>query len=201
MPELPEVEVVKLGLEKKVPGKKLISSKFYRKDLRDKIPVLQINRLSKNQTVQSISRRGKYLIIHFDDFEVLIHFGMSGKLITSDSPTPEIPHTHWVFGVGTPKKAKYFHFICPRRFGRIALHTKRDVIHPLLQNLGVEPLVHPNLGRHLHLLSLGKKKPIKNFVMDSNIVVGVGNIYASESLTPNRRSSLHTCWSGLPRIL
>ena len=121
MPELPEVEVVKLGLEKKIPGKQLIYSKFYRKDIRDKIPTAKINRLSKGKTVRSVSRRGKYLIMHFDDFEVFIHFGMSGKLITSQSKIPEIPHTHWVFGIGNSKKTNYYHFICPRRFGRICL--------------------------------------------------------------------------------
>jgi len=190
MPELPEVEVVKLGLEKKVPGKQVIYSKFYRKDLRDKIPTTKINRLSKGKTVRSVSRRGKYLILQFDDFEVLVHFGMSGKLITSKSPTPEIPHTHWVFGVGTPKNTNYYHFICPRRFGRIALHSRPSQTHPLLVNLGVEPLSHTKLGSYLHKMSSGKKKPIKNFVMDSNIVVGVGNIYASESL---HQTGVHPC--------
>ncbi len=190
MPELPEVEVVKLGLDKKIPGKKLHYSKFYRKDLRDKIPTLKINRLCKDQIVRSVSRRGKYLILHFDESEVLIHFGMSGKLITSKSQVPKAPHTHWVFGVGTSKNTTYFHFICPRRFGRIALHTNLSAIHPLLKNLGTEPLSHPKLGDYLHTMALGKKKPIKNFVMDSNIVVGVGNIYASESL---HQTGVHPC--------
>ena len=128
----------------------------------------------------------KYLIFHFKKKLLLVHLGMSGKLLYLDSVKPQFPHTHVVFSVENPKQAgcdKYIHFIDPRRFGVVSACKLNDFSsHKMFVDLGVEPLECDDLGLYLWQKSRSKSVAIKTFLMNAKIVVGVGNIYAHEAL-------------------
>lgn len=186
MPELPEVETVKSGLEQVALGREVASIKFYRKDLREKIPQALIKRILVGEKILSFSRRSKYILINTSKGTVISHLGMTGAFLTRRSSKPEKPHTHFVI---TLKKAKglddvFLHYVDPRRFGRLSATETSAQEHPYLASLGPEPLElsSKKLAMHLFEKAKGRKVPIKNFIMDAKIVVGVGNIYACESL-------------------
>lgn len=188
MPELPEVEIIAQGLRPFIESQMIDYSRFYRQDLRAPIPTTKINRKIKKEKISRVWRRGKYLVLSLpSDAHILMHFGMSGKLIRSSQKSPLLPHTHWVLG----SQKNYFHYVDPRRFGRIDLYENKDLENcKYIASLGNEPLITRNLGKVLFDKSRHKNKPVKNFVMDSQVVVGVGNIYAAESLF---LSHIHPC--------
>lgn len=181
MPELPEVESLVRGLRDELIGKSFISVRFFRKDIREKIPQARLKSILLNQSVEEVLRRGKYILIGTDEGFLGIHLGMSGRFVRSARQDERVIHTHAVF---TTNDEHEYRFIDPRRFGRL-FDVKRGQldVHPFLASLGVEPLDdNVDLARHLYERSRRKKLPIKNFLMDSRVVVGVGNIYASEAL-------------------
>ena len=177
MPELPEVETTRKGLEPLITNQKIIAVHIYKKKLRWEIPS-HLKRTLENQTIKKISRRAKYLLIHFDNGQLVIHLGMTGSInvVNSNTLLKKHEHVELLLENGTS-----FRFHDPRRFGSI-LWQKPNEILSLLKNLGPEPLSYEFDNDSLFSSANGKSKNIKSFIMDSNVVVGVGNIYASESL-------------------
>ena len=177
MPELPEVETTKRGLEPLIVNKVVLSVHIYKKKLRWEIPSHLVNSL-KQKTIIKISRRAKYLLINFIDGQLVIHLGMSGSL--SVVPSKELLKKHHHFEIKLDNLTS-IRFHDPRRFGSILWQDSNKQLKQLL-NLGPEPLSYEFDNNVLYDSSIGKTKNIKAFIMDSSVVVGVGNIYASESL-------------------
>jgi len=177
MPELPEVETTRKGLEPLITGRTILSVHIFKKKLRWEIPS-HLKETLKNLSIRKISRRAKYLLLHFDIGQLVIHLGMSGSIRVVSSSEPLKKHVHFELQLDN-KTSLRFHD--PRRFGSV-LWQKSDETLSLLKNLGPEPLSYEFDEDTLFESSFGKSRNIKSFIMDSNIVVGVGNIYASESL-------------------
>ena len=177
MPELPEVETTRRGLEPLITDKKILSVHIYKKKLRWNIPT-HLKKTLTNHNILKISRRAKYLLLHFDFGQLVMHLGMSGSISVVDSSEPLKKHEHFElkFDNGTSLR-----FHDPRRFGSILWQNINETLS-LLENLGAEPLSYEFDEDLLFQSSNGKSRNIKSFIMDSKIVVGVGNIYASESL-------------------
>ncbi len=184
MPELPEVECLTRAVRSVLEGGVLQRAEFLRPALRDPIPVEEFNALVVGQKIDEVFRRSKYLLMRTGKGLGVFHLGMTGALLLKDSNTPSVAHTHAVFQFKDRNGKKGFlHYVDPRRFGRIACVAGQDLsAHVLFAELGVEPLATDSLGAYLFDKSRGKKQPIKSFIMDGHVVVGVGNIYASESL-------------------
>lgn len=184
MPELPEVECLTRAVRRVLKGGRMIEAEFFRADLRDPIPVADFRKLLVGERVDDVFRRSKYMLFQTRKGYGVFHLGMTGNMILHDDKAPKVPHTHAVFRIEKKDgKAGFLHFVDPRRFGRIACirgETYED--HALFADLGPEPLQARDLAGHLYEASRGKKQPIKSFLMDGRVVVGVGNIYASESL-------------------
>jgi formamidopyrimidine-DNA glycosylase len=177
MPELPEVETTRRGLEPRLLGKTLQAVKVRDGRLRWPVPG-SINAQLAGKKLLSIKRRGKYLLFDFGEVFQIVHLGMSGSLRFVDEDAPPAVHDHvdWLFGGNTVLRLRD-----PRRFGAVLL-TADPASHPLLAHLGPEPLTAEFDGEYLRAACRGRRTSIKNLVMDSRVVVGVGNIYASESL-------------------
>ena len=178
MPELPEVETTRRGIEPYIVGNTLTGVVVRNRHLRWPVP-RQLNQKLTGQPVQSLQRRGKYLLLGFPSGTIIMHLGMSGSLRVLDcSITPQKhDHVDFVFQDGQCLRLRD-----PRRFGAI-LYTRKDPLqHKLLADLGPEPLEAGFSGDYLFHQSRGKKVAVKLFIMNSKIVVGVGNIYANEAL-------------------
>ncbi len=176
MPELPEVETTKLGLTPLIVNQVVECAILYRDNLRWAMPKHLITTLA-NQVITAINRRGKYLLIKFDVGTLIIHLGMSGSIKVVNSDVPLKKHDHFELGFTNNTVMRLND---PRRFGAVLFST--DGSHPLLDNLGVEPLEDIFDESYLYIRSRNKQQNIKAFIMDSKVVVGVGNIYACESL-------------------
>ena len=177
MPELPEVETTRRGLEPLITDRKILSVHIHTQKLRWDIPS-HLKWTLNSKTIKKISRRAKYLLIHFDHGELVMHLGMSGSITVVNSSEALKKHEH--FEIEFDNKTS-LRFQDPRRFGSILWQHPNETIN-LLKNLGPEPLSYEFNEDTLFESSFGKSRNIKSFIMDSNIVVGVGNIYASESL-------------------
>lgn len=197
MPELPEVECLSRAVRETLVGTTITDLKFFRSDLRSPIPTDQLTDTLVGQKVLDVFRRSKYLLLKTPRGLAVIHLGMTGNLLARPSSDPELPHTHVIFAYEDDRgRPGYLHFVDPRRFGRLeCLHEADLGGHILFRSLGPEPLDSSprNLGAYLFEKSRKRKVPIKNFIMDAKILVGVGNIYASESLfragiSPRRRA-------------
>ena len=189
MPELPEVETTRLGLLPKVQGSRI--SKVTVRDRRLRWPIPQ-NLAAQlcGKTVFDIVRRGKYLlwdcrVANLSNGRrgyLLSHMGMSGslRLLNGDDAdlTPQ-KHDHVDIGFDNGITVRYTD---PRRFGAMLWIAGADSTHPLLNGLGPEPLSDDFDGAHLHAVARGRSLSVKEFIMSSQVVVGVGNIYASEAL-------------------
>jgi formamidopyrimidine-DNA glycosylase len=177
MPELPEVEVTRRGIEKRVGGTRLERAILRTPSLRYPIPVALARTLAGRPLVEA-KRRGKYLLLDLDGGHLLIHLGMSGSLRFVPSGTPPAKHDHadFIFGEHVLRLTD------PRRFGALLWITGDPLQHPLLAKLGIEPLTRTFTADWLHATLGGRSMAIKPALMDSGLVVGVGNIYAAESL-------------------
>ena len=131
------------------------------------------------QTLQTVTRRGKYLLLHFEHGVLILHLGMSGHLRVVEPHTPLRAHDHIDFQFAD---GRVLRFNDPRRFGSVHWCETAVSEHPLLKSLGVEPLSDGFDGDLLYGISRQRKSAVKTFIMDSHVVVGVGNIYANESL-------------------
>jgi len=178
MPELPEVETTRQGLAPHLCGARL--SKLLIRERRLRWPVeAQLPRVLRGQRLDSIGRRGKYLIFEFQDAAVLIHLGMSGSLRLVESNVPLRRHDHLLFDFDNGRQMRFHD---PRRFGSVVLTRGQPLEHPLLVSLGPEPLGNHFAGEHLYTRSRGRTLAVKAFLMDAHTVAGVGNIYANEAL-------------------
>lgn len=177
MPELPEVETTLRGIEPFILGQKVTKVIVRHPSLRWPIP----NNLSKlilDQRVMGVTRRAKYLLLAFSAGDVIIHLGMSGKLrvLCHDDVAKKHDHVDIMFENG-----KLLRLTDPRRFGAL-LWQKKGETHPLLRDIGIEPLTKSFNGEYLQQKSFKKKASVKAFLMDGKMVAGVGNIYATEAL-------------------
>jgi formamidopyrimidine-DNA glycosylase len=133
----------------------------------------------RNQTVRRIERRAKYILIGFDSGTAIIHLGMSGSLRLLSADIPARPHDHWDFVLDT---GQVLRFHDPRRFGSLHWTWDHPLLHPLLAKLAPEPLSNGFDADYLHRATRKRCVAIKHLIMNSQLVVGVGNIYASEAL-------------------
>src|SRR5258706_8231592 len=176
MPELPEVEVTRRGLAPQLMGRVISGVTVRNRSLRWPISA-EVSGLA-GRTVRSVGRRGKYLLVDCGDGHLILHLGMSGSLRLLPPGTPAGKHDHFDLELGE----HCLRLRDPRRFGAV-LWTEKDIdAHPLLAHLGIEPLSAALTGARLHKLSRGLRISAKQFLMDAKRIVGVGNIYASESL-------------------
>jgi formamidopyrimidine-DNA glycosylase len=182
MPELPEVETTRLGLAPHLEGRRIQAVTLRRPDLRWPIPE-EISRQLPGQRIIAVRRRAKYLLLDTDVGSALLHLGMSGSLRVLPAGTTVRAHDHVDIALAGSrgKPGGVLRFNDPRRFGCL-LWQVPDEIHPLLRGLGPEPLSDSFDGDYLFARSRGRKAPVKTFLMDQAVVVGVGNIYAAESL-------------------
>ena len=178
MPELPEVETVLRGIQPHIEQQRINNVIVRQRSLRWPIPHNLKAKLIDNKIIQ-LQRRAKYLLLKTNSGTLILHLGMSGKFRILSKNLPAQAHDH--FDIEFANK-KILRFTDPRRFGA-CLWTELDpLLHPLLKNLGPEPLTSDFSGKHLWLCAQKRKIPIKAFIMDSKIVAGVGNIYAAEAL-------------------
>ncbi|KAB7762909.1 bifunctional DNA-formamidopyrimidine glycosylase/DNA-(apurinic or apyrimidinic site) lyase [Xanthomonas maliensis] len=184
MPELPEVETTLRGLSPHLLGQRIHGVILRRPDLRWPIPE-EIEQRLPGAHITQLRRRAKYLLIDTDaGGSALLHLGMSGSLRVLPGDTPPRAHDHVDISL---RNGRVLRFNDPRRFGCL-LWQDAAQIHPLLAALGPEPLSAAFTGEYLHALAQGRRAPVKSFLMDQAVVVGVGNIYAAESL---HRAGIH----------
>jgi formamidopyrimidine-DNA glycosylase len=179
MPELPEVETTRRGIAPHVGGRRVAFVHVRQPRLR--LPVTDdLERILPGQRVGSVERRGKYLVLRCTDGALILHLGMSGSLRITDGAGPA-PGAHDHVDIGFEDGA-ILRLRDPRRFGLLVWTADDPLSHPLLCDLGPEPLAAGFDGAYLYERSRGRSTAVKSFIMDSRIVVGVGNIYASEAL-------------------
>ncbi|MDB5775347.1 MAG: mutM [Herbaspirillum sp.] len=196
MPELPEIEVTRRGVAPYLEGQLVTGVTLRRSGLRWPFPPDLAQRLT-GRRIAKTGRRGKYLLIGFEHGTLIVHLGMSGHLRILPPDAVPKPHDHFDLSVG----ANVMRMNDPRRFGAVLWHDAADGLvdeHILLRSLGIEPLEELFNARFLHKLTRNRSAAIKQVLLAGDIVVGVGNIYASESLfkaginpkTPASRISL-----------
>lgn len=181
MPELPEVETVKRGLQPFMEGRRLLRVEQRRPDLRWPLPVDFVTRL-EGKRISHMERRAKYILVHLEEGTVLLwHLGMSGRVtIDQVRPEPLDKHDHVVF---TMEDGTVIRFNDHRRFGAMDLTSEAELpAHKLIAALGPEPLSNAFNGPVLAAALAGKRTPIKAALLDQRVVAGLGNIYVSEAL-------------------
>lgn len=184
MPELPEVETAMRGLEARLLGRTITDVAQHRPDLRFPLPPALPERLTGCR-IRSFRRRAKYILIGLDsDHSLLLHLGMSGRLLFDGEAAG--PHEHLTFDFDDGTTLRY---VDPRRFGMLDLVADDRLDgHPRLAGLGLEPLDDAFDGKALRSVLKGRISPVKTVIMNQKLLVGVGNIYACESLFKARIS-------------
>lgn len=177
MPELPEVEVTRMGIAPFLEGQQVKHIHVHQKQMRWPIP--DEVQLAQGQFIQSVTRRAKYLFINTALGALVLHLGMSGKMRVVDANLPRKKHDHLEIELESGKKLVLND---ARRFGSCLWQGHGDEPLNLLKKLGPEPLTADFGSERLFRLSRAKLIPVKAFIMDNAVVVGVGNIYANESL-------------------
>ncbi len=188
MPELPEIEVLRRSLAPHLAGDRLVSAEVREPRLRERVRPRELASLA-GYSIRSLGRRSKYLLIHLESPSspaktLVVHLGMSGRLTLADRAEPAEPHEHVVFHLASGRTLR---FRDPRRFGLLrVVPTARLPRDPHFAGLGVEPLATESsadlTGAALAKAARSRRGPVKSFLMDAAAVVGVGNIYATESL-------------------
>lgn len=178
MPELPEVETTRRGLSPHLEGTTVTGVAIRHPQLRWPIPE-NLPQLLTGQTIRSLTRRAKYLLLAFDQGTLILHLGMSGSLRILPATAAAERHDHFdlLLDNGWLMRLRD-----PRRFGAVLWHAGDSNSHPLLCRLGPEPLEEGFNARYLYQSTRNRNVSIKQFIMDNHVVVGVGNIYASEAL-------------------
>lgn len=181
MPELPEVEVLRRSLEPHLPGDRIERVEVRNAALREAVRPRELARRTAGREIRGLRRRSKYLLIDLaGDQTLVVHLGMSGRLTVVPAGDPVEPHEHIAFFLRSGRRLRLRD---PRRFGLVfALPTPDIPGDPHFAHLGIEPLEPGFGGEVLARAAAGRRGPVKNFLMDGRIVVGVGNIYASETL-------------------
>ncbi|MDW1501159.1 bifunctional DNA-formamidopyrimidine glycosylase/DNA-(apurinic or apyrimidinic site) lyase, partial [Vibrio sp. YT-19(2023)] len=180
MPELREVEVSRMGISPHMVGQTIKAFVFRTPKLRWDIP--QELKLLEGQVIRAIHRRAKYLLIETDTGTAIVHLGMSGSLRVLDADFPAAKHDHVDLKLTNGKVLRYND---PRRFGAW-LWCAPGESHAVLDHMGPEPLTDAFNSEYIADKSQGKRVAVKQFIMDNKVVVGVGNIYANESLFKSR---------------
>ncbi|RKZ37678.1 MAG: DNA-formamidopyrimidine glycosylase [Gammaproteobacteria bacterium] len=178
MPELPEVETIRRGLGRQLPGRTVLRVRVHQPRLRWPVP-RRLGREFPGQAIDSVERRGKYLLLRSHAGTVIVHLGMSGSLRLADPQAPRQLHDHveWLLDDG-----RCLRLHDPRRFGAVLWTTGDPLTHRLLVHLGPEPLGRSFNAAYLYQRTRNRSASIKSLLMNSRLVVGVGNIYASEAL-------------------
>jgi len=195
MPELPEVEVLRRTLEPRLLGARIRDVEVRDGRLREPVNAAALARAARGRRVLALRRRSKYLLVDLEGGHTLVlHLGMSGRVTVVPRREPVAPHEHVVFRLAGGERLR---FVDPRRFGLVlAVPTEALEADPHFTALGVEPLVEEGVvreppgapappvltGELLRAAARGRRGPVKPFLMDARVVVGVGNIYASEAL-------------------
>ncbi|QBE63383.1 bifunctional DNA-formamidopyrimidine glycosylase/DNA-(apurinic or apyrimidinic site) lyase [Pseudoduganella lutea] len=184
MPELPEVEVTRRGVAPHLEGRAVRDVVLRRAGLRWPFPAA-LPQILADRTVATTGRRGKYLLVEFEHGTLIIHLGMSGHLRVLPPGVPAQKHDHFDLVVDGPQGQQVLRMTDPRRFGAVLWHPKEEGeldTHLLLRGLGVEPLGPGFTGELLYRKTRGRSVAVKSALLAGDIVVGVGNIYCSESL-------------------
>jgi formamidopyrimidine-DNA glycosylase len=184
MPELPEVEVTRRGVAPHLEGRVVVDVVLRREGLRWPFPA-RLAEILRGQRILHTGRRGKYLLVGFAHGTLIIHLGMSGHLRVLPPGIEPKKHDHFDLVVSGPAGQQVLRFHDPRRFGAVLWHANDAgelEQHVLLRGLGVEPLGDAFSGALLHRETRRRSAPIKQVLLAGDIVVGVGNIYACESL-------------------
>jgi formamidopyrimidine-DNA glycosylase len=184
MPELPEVEVTRRGVAPHLEGRVVEQVVLRRAGLRWPFPE-RLGELLAGRRILHTGRRGKYLLLGFEHGTLIIHLGMSGHLRVLPPGIEPKKHDHFDLVVGGPDGTKVLRMHDPRRFGAVLWHANDDgelEQHLLLRGLGVEPLGDGFSGALLHRSTRRRSAPVKQVLLAGDVVVGVGNIYACESL-------------------
>ena len=203
MPELPEIEIVKRSLFKKINKAKIVNMKIYNKNLRYKIT----HRLSKqliNEKILKISRRSKYLIFHFKKKLLLVHLGMSGKFLIIRNKDKRMFKTSFYYNLDILPKHNHIYFILDnglvliyndvRRFGFFKLFENRKLKEiTYLKKLGPEPFSVLFSVQYVQKFIKNRKRNIKNLLMDQTFLSGLGNIYVNEALFLSKINPLRQC--------
>ena len=184
MPELPEVETTLRGVAPHVVGTRLVTARVREHRMRQPVPP-DLDTVLRGARLHELKRRAKYLLFGFEHGTLILHLGMSGSLrvLATDAPPQKHDHVDLVFDNGVCLRLRD-----PRRFGLVLWTTADPARHPLLNALGPEPWDPRFNAGYLAALAHSRPGAVKNFVMDGQVVVGVGNIYASESL---HRAGIH----------
>lgn len=178
MPELPEVETIIRGLTFELQGASVQDVDVRQPQLRWPITD-NLSKILNQQIILSMERRGKYLLFRFERGTLMIHLGMSGhlKIVSNETALKLHDHVDIIFS-----EQKILRYNDPRRFGAILWTDQAPEAHPLLRSLGVEPLSPDFTDQYLSKKAKGRHVAIKSFIMNNQVVVGVGNIYATEAL-------------------
>lgn len=187
MPELPEVETVKEALNQTVKGQTIKEIELRYEPMVKNMSAAEFKEKLINQTIQEVSRRGKYLVFHFDDYQLLSHLRMEGKYFYVDSDFELNPHVHVIFTLENGKRLLYQD---TRKFGTYHLYDKAIDLETMapFQVLGLEPFATEFTPSYVKEKIQNKKKPIKSLLLDQTVVCGLGNIYVDEVLY---RARLH----------
>lgn len=187
MPELPEVETVKEALNQTVKGQTIKEIELRYEPMVKNMSADEFKEKLINQTIQAVSRRGKYLVFHFDDYQLLSHLRMEGKYFYVDSDFELNPHVHVIFTLENGKRLLYQD---TRKFGTYHLYDKAIDLETTapFQVLGLEPFATEFTPSYVKEKIQNKKKPIKSLLLDQTVVCGLGNIYVDEVLY---RARLH----------
>lgn len=190
MPELPEVETTRRGLAPHARKRRIVTLAVYEPRLRWPV-ARELPGALAGRRIEQVGRRAKYLLLKLDTGTLLLHLGMSGNLRAVPAATPRLKHDHFDLVLDSGIALR---FNDPRRFGSL-LYTAGDPrLHPLLKHLAPEPFARAFDADYLFSLSRGRRVSVKQLIMNSHLVVGVGNIYASEALfrarlKPTRRAA------------
>ena len=198
MPELPEVETVRRALTPVLTQHYVTAAFVGRDDLRWPLPENLAGRLVGRQFT-NVGRRGKYVLMHLDQQDILLlHLGMSGSIRIYDTPPSLGKHDHVMLTMAASPTAAPRHYIVlndPRRFGWLDLFCATDQDHhKLLRHMGPEPLGNGFSATHLQNMCKGRQGPVKNVLLNQQLIAGIGNIYASEALfhagvSPRRKAA------------
>ncbi len=178
MPELPEVETTRRGIAPHARGRRIRALELYERRLRWPVPSRLPAELA-GQRIRSVARRAKYLLLKLERGTLLLHLGMSGNLRVVAAGTPRRPHDHFDLVLDSGRALR---FNDPRRFGSLVYVRGDPLAHPLLAHLAPEPLGRQFDADYLWRITRRRRVAVKQLLMNSRLVVGVGNIYANEAL-------------------
>lgn len=178
MPELPEVETTCRGIRPLLRQQHIAEIRIHNASLRWPVP-RKLKQELPGQLIHDVTRRSKYLLIHVDSGQLIVHLGMSGSLRVLPQSEPRQKHEHFEIVL---QNQQCLRLRDPRRFGAVLWGGTDALQHPLLARLGPEPLGQDLTAEYLHRVSRKRTRAIRDFLLDSHIVSGIGNIYANEAL-------------------